>query len=35
VGRTATSPLGCYDPSRFANVEEMEAQILALNRPDA
>jgi 2,4-dienoyl-CoA reductase (NADPH2) len=34
VGRTATSPLGCYDPSRFANVEEMEAQILALNRPD-
>ncbi|MBK7336871.1 MAG: hypothetical protein IPJ00_12180 [Saprospirales bacterium] len=26
--RTATSPLGCYDISRFASQEEMEAQIM-------
>lgn len=26
--RTANFPLGCYDPSRFASQEEMEAQIL-------
>lgn len=34
AARTATSPLGCYDPSRFASQEEMQAQILAWNRPD-
>lgn len=26
--RTANSPLGCYDPTRFASVDEMEAQIM-------
>ncbi|MGH7594750.1 MAG: tRNA-dihydrouridine synthase [bacterium] len=26
--RTAVQPLGCYEPSRFASLEEMEAQIL-------
>lgn len=26
--RTANFPLGCYDPSRFASRDEMEAQIL-------
>lgn len=26
--RTAVQPLGCYEPSRFASMEEMEAQIL-------
>jgi 2,4-dienoyl-CoA reductase (NADPH2) len=34
AGRTATSPLGCYDASRFPSVEAMEEQILAWNRPD-
>ena len=27
--RTANFPLGCYDPSRFASLEAMEAQIMA------
>lgn len=27
--RTANFPLGCYDPSRFGSVEEMEREILA------
>ena len=35
AARTATSPLGCYERGRFASDEEMEAQILAFNRPDA
>ncbi|HQR52869.1 MAG TPA: tRNA-dihydrouridine synthase [Burkholderiales bacterium] len=34
VGRTGTSPLGCYDRSRFASWEEMEKQILDWNRGD-
>lgn len=35
VGRTATSPLGCYEPSRFDNnMQKMERQILAFNAPD-
>ncbi len=34
AARTATSPLGCYDRERFDSDEEMEAQILAYNRPD-
>jgi 2,4-dienoyl-CoA reductase (NADPH2) len=25
--RTTVAPLGCYDPSRFDSVDEMEAQI--------
>lgn len=33
VGRTATSPLGCYDETRFASIEQMEDQILRWNRP--
>lgn len=27
--RTANFPLGCYDPTRFASLDEMEAQIMA------
>lgn len=27
-GRTAIFPLGCYDPSRFKSIDEMEAQIM-------
>jgi 2,4-dienoyl-CoA reductase (NADPH2) len=27
--RTANFPLGCYEPKRFASLDEMEAQILA------
>jgi 2,4-dienoyl-CoA reductase (NADPH2) len=27
--RTANFPLGCYEPTRFASPEEMEAQIMA------
>ena len=34
AGRTATSPLGCYDLSRFPSVEAMQDQILAWNRSD-
>ena len=34
VGRTATSPLGCYDPKRFKSVEQMQRQIMRWNRPD-
>lgn len=35
VGRAATSPLGCYDESRFNNdVRVMREQILEWNRPD-
>lgn len=34
VGRTGTSPLGCYDRRRFASWEEMEEQILDWNRGD-
>jgi 2,4-dienoyl-CoA reductase-like NADH-dependent reductase (Old Yellow Enzyme family) len=33
--RTAVFPLGCYDSSRFASAEEMEAQIMGWSaRPD-
>lgn len=34
AARTATSPLGCYDLSRFRHRDEMEAQILGWNRAD-
>jgi 2,4-dienoyl-CoA reductase (NADPH2) len=34
VGRTPTSPLGCYDRSRFASDLEMLEQILRFNRSD-
>jgi 2,4-dienoyl-CoA reductase-like NADH-dependent reductase (Old Yellow Enzyme family) len=35
AGRAATSPLGCYDTSRFdGDVERMQASIMAMNRPD-
>ena len=34
VGRTVTSPLGCYDVKRFASQKEMQDQIMAWNRPD-
>jgi 2,4-dienoyl-CoA reductase-like NADH-dependent reductase (Old Yellow Enzyme family) len=35
VGRTGTSPLGCYDLSRFqGNQREMARQIMEWNRPD-
>jgi 2,4-dienoyl-CoA reductase (NADPH2) len=35
VGRTTTSPLGCYEPKRFGgSYEAMFAQILEWNRPD-
>jgi 2,4-dienoyl-CoA reductase-like NADH-dependent reductase (Old Yellow Enzyme family) len=34
AARTATSPLGCYDRSRFASLEEMQEQIMQWNRPD-
>ncbi len=32
--RTTVAPLGCYDPTRFASHEEMEAQIVAWSSPD-
>jgi 2,4-dienoyl-CoA reductase (NADPH2) len=34
AGRTATSPLGCYEPARFSSIEEMQEQIMAWNKPD-
>ena len=34
AGRTATSPLGCYEPDRFSSIEEMEKQIMDWNSPD-
>lgn len=34
VGRTGTSPLGCYEPKRFGSRQEMMEQIMAWNRPD-
>lgn len=34
VGRTTTSPLGCYDASRFRDTREMFRQIMDWNRPD-
>jgi 2,4-dienoyl-CoA reductase (NADPH2) len=34
VGRTATSPLGCYDVRRFASRRAMVDQIMEWNRPD-
>jgi hypothetical protein len=27
------APLGCYDPSRFASLEEMEEQIVRWSSP--
>lgn len=34
VGRTGTSPLGCYDVTRFKSQREMFDQIMEWNRPD-
>lgn len=34
VGRTGTSPLGCYDVRRFESRDEMFNQIMEWNRPD-
>lgn len=34
VGRTATSPLGCYDERRFGSRRAMLDQIMDWNRPD-
>ena len=34
AARTATSPLGCYEPKRFPSIEAMQEQILDWNRPD-
>jgi 2,4-dienoyl-CoA reductase-like NADH-dependent reductase (Old Yellow Enzyme family) len=35
VGRTGTSPLGCYEPARFNNsTREMMLQIMEWNQPD-
>jgi 2,4-dienoyl-CoA reductase (NADPH2) len=34
VGRTVTSPLGCYDERRFSSIKDMQDQIMAWNRPD-
>ena len=34
AGRTPTSPLGCYNVKRFKDREEMQQQILCLNKPD-
>jgi len=34
AGRTATSPLGCYEPKRFASLDAMQDQIMAWNTPD-
>ncbi len=34
AARTATSPLGCYEPARFSSEPEMQEQILAWNRSD-
>jgi 2,4-dienoyl-CoA reductase (NADPH2) len=35
AARTATSPLGCYNPDRFdGNRQRMQQQILELNQPD-
>jgi 2,4-dienoyl-CoA reductase (NADPH2) len=32
--RTTVAPLGCYDPSRFDTLDEMEAQIYRWSSPD-
>ena len=34
VGRTVTSPLGCYDEGRFGSQKELLDQIMQWNRPD-
>ena len=34
AARTATSPLGCYEPARFASYPAMQEQIMAWNRSD-
>jgi 2,4-dienoyl-CoA reductase (NADPH2) len=34
VGRTTTSPLGCYDRNRFVSDEAMLTQIMSFNRSD-
>ena len=34
AARTATSPLGCYEPARFTSYPEMQEQIMAWNRSD-
>lgn len=34
VGRTVSSPLGCYDLRRFSSQKAMQEQIMEWNRPD-
>jgi 2,4-dienoyl-CoA reductase-like NADH-dependent reductase (Old Yellow Enzyme family) len=34
AARTATSPLGCYEPERFDSLQQMQDQIMDWNRPD-
>ncbi len=34
VGRTVSSPLGCYDRKRFISQKEMQEKIMEWNRPD-
>ena len=34
AGRTATSPLGCYEPRRYGSLREMEEQILSWSVTD-
>jgi 2,4-dienoyl-CoA reductase (NADPH2) len=34
AGRTATSPLGCYEPKRFVSLKAMQDQIMDWNQPD-
>lgn len=35
TARTTIGPLGCYEPKRFANQDEMEQQILTWSAPSA
>jgi 2,4-dienoyl-CoA reductase (NADPH2) len=34
AARTATSPLGCYEPKRFRSMKALQDQIMDWNRPD-
>lgn len=34
VGRTGTSPIGCYEPARFRDEDEMARQVMSWNRSD-
>ena len=35
AARTATSPLGCYEPARFSSLATMQEQIMEWNQPDS